>query len=409
MGVNYVELANGEAIFDARDISVNPDVLGDGETAIDSKGERIIGRAKFGGNTKIVTETVYPLSSNENYSGVEAISSTSINSCRKVADNLYTKQELQSKKLIEYFEDGTFDNIDISKFVDISDNGTFCVHDEFCWVVMPEDVGKSFEWDEGNTIIFPEAGTYLWYKPRHGRYTELYVTGTYKRAVEAHDFDVIVEGALNPLNLSVESLNKNYAEVAEALKLKKDVRLLLSVPMGENNTMTVLGTVETFRPNEGFIEFGVILDTTLNEDDGEQVYHFRITLWEDESVSTAYKVLSGDSSGGEAVSPTVEVTQIDGGHRVEITDVNGTDSFDVMNGKEGPQGIQGPIGPEGPQGEQGPIGPQGEQGIQGPEGPQGPQGDNYVLTDVDKNNIVHAVIDKLPEAIGTWTGGTYYG
>ena len=412
MGVNYVELANGEAIFDARDISVNPDVLGDGETAIDSKGERIIGRAKFGGNTKIVTETVYPLSSKENYTGVEEGKSASgWEGFRKVSDILYTKQELQSNKIIEYNADGTIsaENV-ISYFADRSDNGTFSANGIECWVVMPEDVGKSLSFgDEGDSAIFSEAGTYLWYKPLHGVYTELYIAGTYKREVEAHDFDVIVEGALNPLNLSVESLNKNYAEVAEALKLKKDVRLLLSVPMGENNTMTVLGTVETFRPNEGFIEFGVILDTTLNEDDGEQVYHFRITLWEDESVSTAYKVLSGDSSGGEAVSPTVEVTQIDGGHRVEITDVNGTDGFDVMNGKEGPQGIQGPIGPEGPQGEQGPIGPPGEQGIQGPEGPQGPKGDNYVLTDTDKNNIVQAVIDKLPEAIGTWTGGTYYG
>ena len=225
-------------------------------------------------------------------------------------------------------------------------------------------------------------------------YATLNIAGTYKREVEAHDFDVIVEGALNPLNLSVESFNKNYAEIAETLNLKKDVRLLLSVPMGEDNVMTVLGTVETFRPNEGFIEFGVMLDTTLNQNDGEQVYHFRITLWEDESVSTIYKVLSGDSSGSEAVSPTVKVTEIDGGHRVTITDADGPESFDVMNGQDGPQGIQGPIGPEGPQG------PQGIQGPTGPEGPQGPQGNDYVLTDADKNNIIQAVLNSINPAEG---------
>ena len=39
--------------------------------------------------------------------------------------------------------------------------------------------------------------------------------------------------------------------------------------------------------------------------------------------------------GGSAVSPTVEVTEIDGGHKVTVTDVNGSQSFDVMDGKDG--------------------------------------------------------------------------
>lgn len=38
-------------------------------------------------------------------------------------------------------------------------------------------------------------------------------------------------------------------------------------------------------------------------------------------------------SGQNGVSPTVEVAEIDGGHRVSITDVNGTQTFDVMNGQ----------------------------------------------------------------------------
>ena len=361
---------------------------------------RSIPKGSATANTKIVTETVYPLSSKENYTGVEVLSydgEVLVDGVTftKVADNVYEPSELIGKMWT--FDDSSGE-IAFRRY--ISENGSFETNNSLGVVVVAEDVGKQLSIGDLDST-FPEPGTYL------GNDTEFFVAGTYKREVEAHDFDVIVEGALNPLNLSVDSLNKNYAEITEALNLKKDVRLLLSVPMGENNTMTVLGTVETFRPNEGFIEFGVILDTTLNQEDGEQVYHFRITLRNDDSVSTEHKQLSGGGSGGSAVSPTVEIAEIDGGHRVEITDVNGTDSFDVMNGKEGPQGIQGPIGPEGPQGEQGPIGPQGEQGIQGPEGPQGPKGDNYVLTDTDKNNIVQAVIDKLPEAIGTWNGGSY--
>lgn len=90
-------------------------------------------------------------------------------------------------------------------------------------------------------------------------------------------------------------------------------------------------------------------------------------------------------------------------------------------GEQGPKGETGPQGPKGEQGEQGPKGdagpqgekgdkgdtgergPQGVQGIPGPEGPkgdkgdtgpQGPKGDpgnNYVLTDIDKQDIAGMV------------------
>ena len=38
--------------------------------------------------------------------------------------------------------------------------------------------------------------------------------------------------------------------------------------------------------------------------------------------------------GEDGVSPTIAVEVIDGGHRITITDVNGTKSFDVMDGKD---------------------------------------------------------------------------
>ena len=38
--------------------------------------------------------------------------------------------------------------------------------------------------------------------------------------------------------------------------------------------------------------------------------------------------------GKDGFSPTVEVTQISGGHRVDITDLNGVKSFDVKDGKD---------------------------------------------------------------------------
>ena len=45
--------------------------------------------------------------------------------------------------------------------------------------------------------------------------------------------------------------------------------------------------------------------------------------------------------GDNGVSPTVSVTETTNGHTVAITDVNGTQSFDVLNGKDGKDGASG--------------------------------------------------------------------
>lgn len=47
------------------------------------------------------------------------------------------------------------------------------------------------------------------------------------------------------------------------------------------------------------------------------------------------KYIEQGGGGGSAVSPTVEITPIENGHRVTITDVNGKHVFDVMNGANG--------------------------------------------------------------------------
>ena len=47
------------------------------------------------------------------------------------------------------------------------------------------------------------------------------------------------------------------------------------------------------------------------------------------------------SDGADGVSPTLSVAEITGGHRVTITDVNGTQTFDVMDGVDGQDGQNG--------------------------------------------------------------------
>lgn len=49
----------------------------------------------------------------------------------------------------------------------------------------------------------------------------------------------------------------------------------------------------------------------------------------------AYLQENPPSSGSDAVSPNISIEKIDGGHRITVTDVDGTESFDVLNGKDG--------------------------------------------------------------------------
>lgn len=53
------------------------------------------------------------------------------------------------------------------------------------------------------------------------------------------------------------------------------------------------------------------------------------------------------SNGADGVSPTVAVTSITGGHRITITDKNGTKTVDVMDGTDGSNGKDGAAGKDG--------------------------------------------------------------
>lgn len=113
--------------------------------------------------------------------------------------------------------------------------------------------------------------------------------------------------------------------------------------------------------------------------------------------------------GSEGFSPTVAITDIDGGHRVTITDSTGTKSFDVLDGATGPKGDTGETGatgPQGPKGDTGDTGAQGPKGDTGATGPQGPagaagadgktpvKGTDY-WTEADKQEIIDEVVADL--------------
>ena len=116
----------------------------------------------------------------------------------------------------------------------------------------------------------------------------------------------------------------------------------------------------------------------------------------------------GGGGGGEAgFSPTISITEIDGGHRITITDITGTKSFDVLNGKDGKIGSDGENGVS-------PIctvtaienghritivdasGTKTFDVFNGDKGDKGDKGDDYILTEEDKTEIVNSLLEPIP-------------
>ncbi len=81
----------------------------------------------------------------------------------------------------------------------------------------------------------------------------------------------------------------------------------------------------------------------------------------------------GGGNGADGFSPIIDTIEIEGGHRVTITDIEGTESFDVLDG------------------------------VDGIDGKDGKDGNDYVLTEADKAEIANAVLDSLQTA----EGGSY--
>ena len=119
------------------------------------------------------------------------------------------------------------------------------------------------------------------------------------------------------------------------------------------------------------------------------IYKFRSY----EGIKTEYewKNVKTENEQQSAVSPVIDISEIDGGHRVSITDVNGEKSFDIMDGAKGDKGDTGATGPQGDKGDTGATGPQGDKGD---NGYTPVKGTDY-FTEEDKAEIVQAVVDEM--------------
>ena len=102
--------------------------------------------------------------------------------------------------------------------------------------------------------------------------------------------------------------------------------------------------------------------------------------------------------GKDGFSPTVSVTEINGGHEVNITDKNGSKSFEVLNGSKGDKGDKGDKGNKGDKGDKGETG---ANGTNGKDGYTPVKGKDY-WTESDKNEIVGEAIEEMKETQPTF-------
>ena len=85
---------------------------------------------------------------------------------------------------------------------------------------------------------------------------------------------------------------------------------------------------------------------------------------------------SGGKNGADGVAPIVEISEIVGGHRIIITDVNGPQTVDVMDGEKGEKGDKG------------------DTGATGAAGYTPVKGTDY-FTDEEKDEMVQEVVDII--------------
>ena len=109
------------------------------------------------------------------------------------------------------------------------------------------------------------------------------------------------------------------------------------------------------------------------------------------------------NDGADGVSPTVSITSITGGHRVSVTDAEGTSTFDVMDGADGAQGPAGNDGNDGADGVSPTVSITSITGghrvsvtdAGGTDSFDVMDGDDYVLTAQDKEDIAEGAAEDL--------------
>ena len=137
---------------------------------------------------------------------------------------------------------------------------------------------------------------------------------------------------------SISSGSGNYAHYNDKQKPNDWLRFKEYIPTGTEYTSPSSTTAVS--ENISSPEFSAhLLDTYLSNCNEtikiSETVNYTLAEWGDKL---------DNSQGVDGISPTVSITETGNGHTVSITDVNGTQSFDVTNGTNGTDGTNGTNG-----------------------------------------------------------------
>ena len=161
------------------------------------------------------------------------------------------------------------------------------------------------------------------------------VTGKLTSGMVGVPIEFVFDDAWNGLNIvvtfscyghkvSVPLLTSTEIIVPWECLQNPNTRLMVGAEGRKEDGTIVIPTVWV---NAGYILEGA--DAT-----GEEAQPITPSIYDQIMAAINAGKLKGEP-GEDAVSPTVDVVEIEGGHRVTITDVNSTQVFDVMDGKDG--------------------------------------------------------------------------
>lgn len=307
--------------------AANDLVLGEGEPALllNTDGETPIG-IKFGdGKTKWSELPLYPFETNLGEDGISPtveitktangykVSITDVNGTKSF-DVLDGEDGYTPKKGTDYFDgkDGYTPqkNKDYFDGTDGEDGLTPFINNNGNWQIGDNDTGVKAQGKDGYT---PQKGVDYFdgedgYTPVKGKdYTDgqdgtsVYITGVTESSEDGGN-------------------NKVTFSDGKSLVVKNGRR-------GSNGTsISVSHIVESSEDggeNEVLFSDGKIL-TIKNGNKGDAGY-----------TPQKNKDYFDGENGNDGISPTVNITEITGGHKVSITDTNGTQTFNVLNGQDG--------------------------------------------------------------------------
>lgn len=170
-----------------------------------------------------------------------------------------------------------------------------------------------------------------------------------------NDIRLLIEGLSTRLNAIADSDDTTLDQMSEIVAyIKSNKDLIDAITTSKVSVSDIINNLTTNVSNKPLSAAqGVVLKKLIDDIINGGVEDITAAIDRAnaaaEAANTTKKAIetardNGEFDGADGTSPTVTVTAITGGHRISITDVNGTKNVDVMDGEDGQDGNDGADG-----------------------------------------------------------------